>query len=85
MVEVPGARPVLLMSDAASRPGEVMGGFASTQDRGAAIASAARLLAMAAERDAQVIWGHCPAQRTSLPRAPTPLRAAPVAGGARRA
>ena len=81
LVEVPGTRPVMLMSDAASRPGEVTGGFATAPDREAAIASAARLLAIAAERDAQVVWGHCPVQRTALPRAPAPLRAAPVAGG----
>lgn len=84
MVEVPGTRPVLLISDAASRPGEVAGGFASTADREAAILSAARMLALAAERDAEVVWGHCPAQRTTLPRAPAPLRAAPVAAAAPR-
>ena len=82
LVEVPGTRPAMLMSDAASRPGEVIGGFAGTPAREAAIASAARLLAVAAERDAEVIWGHCPAQRLALPRAPRPLRAAGVAGGA---
>ncbi len=76
LVEVPGARPVMLMSDAASRPEEVTGGFPGTADRATAIASAARLLAIAAERDARVIWGHCPAQRTALPRAPAPIAGA---------
>ena len=82
LVEVPGTRPVMLLSDAASRPAEVMGGFVTTEDRDRAVASAARLLALAAERDAQVIWGHCPEQRLSLPRAPAPLRERPVAAGA---
>ena len=86
LIEVPGTRPVMLMSDAASRPGEIAEGFAGTADREAAILSAARMLALAAERDAEVIWGHCPAQRTSLPRAPAPLRqAAAVAAVPRRA
>ncbi len=76
LVEVPGARPVMLMSDAASRAEEVTAGFEGTADRAAAIASAARLLAIAAERDARVIWGHCPAQAAALPRAPAPIAGA---------
>ena len=66
--------PVMLLSDAASRRDEVLGGFAGTgPDREAAVASADRLLARARAEGATVIWGHCPAQWPRLPKAPDPL------------
>ncbi|PQO24607.1 MBL fold hydrolase [Rhodobacteraceae bacterium WD3A24] len=70
MLELPDTGPVLLTSDAISRPAEIDEGFAGAPDPAAARASAARLMALADERDAFVIYGHWPEQWDTLRKAP---------------
>lgn len=70
LVELPRTGPVLLASDAISRPAELEEGFAGAPDPAAARASAARLMALADERDAFVIYGHWPDQWPTLRKAP---------------
>jgi len=70
LVELPETGAVLLTGDAISRPAEVAEGFAGTADRETAVASAARLMEIAAEREAFVIYGHDPAQWSTLRKAP---------------
>jgi N-acyl homoserine lactone hydrolase len=69
-VELPDSGPVLLTSDAISRPAEVDEGFNTAADPEAAISSALRILKLAAGAEATVIYGHCPAQWPVLPKAP---------------
>lgn len=61
---------VLLTSDAISRPAEIEERFEGSWDEPAAIASADRLMRLAAERDAFVIYGHSPEQWPELKKAP---------------
>ena len=61
---------ILLTSDAISRPAEIDEKFAGSWDEDAAIASADRLMRLASERDAFVIYGHCPKQWPVLKKAP---------------
>lgn len=70
IVDLP-SRPVLLTSDAISRPAEINEKFVGSWDENAAIASAARLMDLASERDAFVIYGHCPEQWPHLKKAPS--------------
>lgn len=70
MIDLPETGAVLLTSDAISRPEEVTEGFDGTQDFLTARASAARILEMAQDRGAMVIYGHCPAQWPDLRKAP---------------
>ena len=70
LVELPETGPVLLTSDAISRPEEVTDGFEGAPDPAAARDSAARLLALAEERDAFIIYGHWPEQWPTLRKAP---------------
>jgi N-acyl homoserine lactone hydrolase len=70
MVDLPQTGPVLLTSDAISRPAEIDEGFDTARDPAAAIASAARIMAMADRRGAFVIYGHCPRQWPNLRKAP---------------
>jgi N-acyl homoserine lactone hydrolase len=65
--DLPQTGRVLLTSDAISRPAEPKEGFLDAHDPVMASKSAARLLAMQADL---VIWGHCPAQWTSLKLTP---------------
>lgn len=74
MVTLPETGPVLVTSDAISRPGEIDEKFAGSWDADAAIASADRLMRLAADRDAFVIYGHCPAQWPDLRKAPEVYR-----------
>ncbi|WP_170476462.1 N-acyl homoserine lactonase family protein [Ruegeria arenilitoris] len=69
MVELPSG-PVLLTSDAISRPAEIDEKFVGSWDETVAIASANRLMALAAEQGAFVIYGHCPEQWPKLRKAP---------------
>jgi N-acyl homoserine lactone hydrolase len=69
-LDLPDSGPVLLTSDAISRPGEVDEGFNTAADPEAAISSALRILKLAAGAEATVIYGHCPAQWPVLPKAP---------------
>ena len=73
MVDLP-SRSVLLTSDAISRPAEIEERFEGSWDEAAAIASADRLMALAGEKDAFVIYGHCPEQWQNLKKAPDGYR-----------
>ena len=61
---------VLLIGDAISRPGELEEGFGGSWDEAQAQASADKLMAIAAQEDAFVIYGHDPEQWTALKKAP---------------
>lgn len=69
-LRLPGTGPVLLTSDAISRPDEMAGGFAGAWDSSLAQSHCERLEAMAAERKALVIYGHCPKQWPILKKSP---------------
>ena len=69
-LDLPATGPVLLVSDAISRPAEITERFDTADDPQAAIASAERLLALAAETGAWMIYGHCPTQWPDLKKAP---------------
>ncbi len=69
MVDLPSQR-ILLTSDAISRPAEIEEKFAGSWDEAQAIASADKLMALARDADAFVIYGHCPAQWETLKKAP---------------
>lgn len=70
MVDLPKTGPVLLTSDAISRPGEIAEAFAGSWDEPAARASAERLMQAAQSASATVIYGHCPEQWPMLKKAP---------------
>lgn len=70
MVDLPTTGAVLLTSDAISRPAEVDEMFDTAPNPAQACASAARLLDLAATRDAFIIYGHCPKQWPLLKKAP---------------
>jgi N-acyl homoserine lactone hydrolase len=70
LLELPRTGPVLLTSDAISRPAEVDEGFDTAPDPATALASARRLMALAEARGAFVIYGHDPAQWGELRKAP---------------
>lgn len=67
---LPQTGPVMLTSDAISRPAELDEAFAGSWDAAAAIASADRLMRRAARDGAFVIFGHCPRQWPDLNKAP---------------
>jgi N-acyl homoserine lactone hydrolase len=69
-LDLPETGAVLITGDAISRPAEVDEGFDTAHDPKAAIASAARLLARAAESGAFLIYGHAPDQWPLLRKAP---------------
>ncbi len=66
LLELPNSGAVLLTGDAIDRPALFDEGFANAQ----ALASAHRLMAIARERNAQIIYGHDPRQWPTLPKAP---------------
>ena len=70
LITLPETGPVLLASDAISRPAEVTEAFDTAHDPAAAIISADRILTLAAQTGAMIIYGHCPAQWPSLRKAP---------------
>lgn len=70
MLDLPDTGPVLLTSDAISRPAEIEEGFVGSWDVPLAIKSGARLMALADEHNAMVIFGHCPEQWPTLRKAP---------------
>lgn len=70
LIELPVTGPVLLTSDAISRPAEIDERFAGSWDEPAAMASGARLMRIAKDRQAMVIYGHCPEQWPKLRKAP---------------
>lgn len=69
-VDLPRTGPVLLTSDAISRPAEIDEGFDSAPDPLLAAKSASRLMDLAAAQDMMVIYGHCPQQWPQLRKAP---------------
>ncbi|MCX7561583.1 MBL fold metallo-hydrolase [Sulfitobacter sp. F26204] len=70
MVCLPQTGWVLLTSDAISRASEIDEKFVGSWDVAQAIHHGDRLLTLAAERDAFVIYGHSPEQWPSLKKAP---------------
>ena len=74
LLELHETGPVLLTSDAISRPAEIAEGFDTAPDPATALASADRLMRLAAERGAFVIYGHSPEQWPTLRKAPESYR-----------
>ncbi|APE45114.1 MBL fold hydrolase [Sulfitobacter alexandrii] len=70
MVDLPQTGWVLLTSDAISRASEIDEKFAGSWDDDQAIFHGDRLMALARERDALVIYGHSPEQWPDLRKAP---------------
>lgn len=70
LLELPESGPMLLVSDAISRPAEVDEKFAGSWNEDMAIASGARLIALAEKAGAQIIYGHCPEQWNTLRKTP---------------
>ena len=70
MLEMPKTGPVLLTSDAISRPAEIEEKFVGSWDEPKAIASADRLMRLAKETGAFVIYGHSPEQWPTLKKSP---------------
>lgn len=67
---LPQTGPVLLTSDAISRPAEIAEGFAGAWNPDQARTSAARLMALAEQTGAHILYGHCPAQWSTIRKAP---------------
>ena len=74
LVKLPETGAVLLACDAISRPAEIQEGFADAADPATARASAARLMGLAHETGAFVIYGHGPEQWAELRHAPRSYR-----------
>lgn len=70
VVELPESGTLIVTSDAISRPGEVDEKFAGSWDETQAIYHGHRLMAMAADTGATLIFGHCPEQWRTLKKAP---------------
>lgn len=70
LVRLPQTGAVLLTGDAISRPSELQEGFGGAWDPGLARHHAERLLALAQQEQALVIYGHDPAQWPTLRKAP---------------
>ena len=70
LLTLPESGPMLLVSDAISRPDEVVEEFAGSWDEELAIKNGNRLIALAKEQGAEIIYGHCPAQWPILRKTP---------------
>jgi N-acyl homoserine lactone hydrolase len=70
LLSLPEPGPVRLTSDAISRPAEIDEHFAGSWDEPLAQHHGARLLQLAADTGATVIYGHCPEQWPTLRKAP---------------
>jgi N-acyl homoserine lactone hydrolase len=70
LLRLPETGPVLLTSDAISRPAEIDEKFAGSMDEAAAIKSAARLMTLAEAENAFIIYGHDPQQWDEIKKAP---------------
>jgi N-acyl homoserine lactone hydrolase len=70
LLDLPETGPILLTSDAINRPSEPAEGFAGSWNVPQAIYHGARLLALAAKTNAQIIYGHGPDQWPTLKKAP---------------
>ncbi len=69
-VTLPQTGPVLIASDALSRPAELQSNFNGAMDPKRALQSAQRLAYAANDSAELMIYGHCPTQWTSLRKAP---------------
>lgn len=69
-------RSLILAADAINRASEPAEGFPDAVNPGLAATSAARLFALQRDHAAEIIYGHDPAQWSSLPKAPQPLAGA---------
>ena len=74
IVDLPETGAVLLTSDAISRPAEIDKKFAGSWNEELAQKSGARLMALAEELDATIIYGHCPEQWPVLRKTPDAYR-----------
>jgi N-acyl homoserine lactone hydrolase len=70
LLRLPHTGVVLLTADAIARPAEFEEGFGGAWDEGQARASAERLMAIADQERAMIIYGHDPEQWKTLPKAP---------------
>lgn len=70
LLTLPETGPVLLTSDAINRPSEPAEGFAGSWNVPQAIAQGQRLLALADQTGAHIIYGHGPEQWPTLRKAP---------------
>lgn len=70
LVHLPLSGHILLTADAISRPAEFHEGFGGAWDEALARESAERLMHIAAETGATIIYGHDPAQWSRLKKAP---------------
>lgn len=70
LIELPQTGPMLLTSDAISRPAEIDDGFAGSWDVALARHHGARLMKIAQARQAMVLYGHAPDQWPELRKAP---------------
>ena len=70
LLELPETGAVILTSDTISRPEELDGHFEDYWQPALAEQSARRLMALAEEREAFVIYGHCPLQWPTLRKMP---------------
>jgi N-acyl homoserine lactone hydrolase len=70
LVDMPETGHVLLTSDAISRAEEIEENFAGSWDEASAIHHGARLMDLAVQHKAMVIFGHSPEQWPSLRKAP---------------
>ena len=70
LLHLPNTGWVLLTSDAISRPAEIDEGFAGSWNVPLAIHHGARLMALAHEKNALIIYGHSPQQWVGLRKAP---------------
>lgn len=73
-LELPETGAVILTSDAISRPSEIDEKFEGSWDAPLALYHANRLMKIAAQDNALVIYGHCPAQWPTLRKAPEAYR-----------
>ena len=71
IVELPSTGAVLITADAISRPSQLVDGFTDAWDAAQARREAARIIAIARQRRAFVIFGHDPAQWPTLRKAPS--------------
>ena len=69
-LDLPETGPVILTSDAISRPSEIDEKFEGSWDAPLALHHANRLMQMAEQDGAFVIYGHCPDQWPTLRKAP---------------
>lgn len=70
LIDLPETGPILLTSDAISRPAEIDEGFAGAWDVTRAREHGGRLMEIARAAEATVLFGHCPEQWPKVHKAP---------------